>query len=225
MKTVLTKSQVKTFGPRFISGYGKNAMITAKVRYDDQCGNGHNTFSITAEVVTPESKRRQDIEAGGCLHEEIARVFPELAPFIKWHLVSSDGPMHYPGNAIYHASNRDHRGLLKGEKKQLANGRTKQPVWERIMRDDKGNRVTYSSSNWVDSDEKPTETLTAQWEPVWITGEGKERELNHARSSAVWPEATDEELMSPDLKEKLEARLPALMEEFRQAVESLGLTF
>lgn len=223
MKTQITKSQFKTYGPRPVSGYGPVAMITAKVRYDDQRGNGHNTFSITAEVVTPASKQRNDIEAGGCLHEEIVRVFPELAPYIKWHLVSSDGPMHYPGNALYHASDRDHRGLKKGERKQLVNGRTKQPVCQRV--NEKGESVSISSSNWVDSDEKPVENLTVDWEPVWIEGEGKKRELDHARSCAVWPDATDDELLSPDLEQKLRDRLPGLMEDFQKAIESLGFTF
>lgn len=97
----LIKKQTKTIGPRPIAGYGKGAEITARLRYDDECGNGHNTFSITADVVTPASRRRNDIEAGGCLHEDIARVFPELEPYIKWHLTSSDGPMHYIANTLY----------------------------------------------------------------------------------------------------------------------------
>jgi len=97
----LTKSQKRQFGPRAISGYGPGAVITATVRHDDECSNGHNTFSITADVVTPASRRRNDIEAGGCLHEDIARVFPELAPFIKWHLTSTDEPLHYVENTMY----------------------------------------------------------------------------------------------------------------------------
>lgn len=155
-ESVLTKNQKRTYGPRPISGYGHGAQITATVRYDNECGNGHNSFSITAEIVTPASKRRDDCEACGCLHDEISRVFPELAPFIKWHLVSSDGPMHYIANTVYWAN--------------------------------KGN-------------------------------------LAHARSSAKWPEATDEELIGLDLEERLQARLPALMEQFRAAVESLGFTY
>lgn len=99
----LTKHQKKTYGPKPIAGYGPGALITAEVCHDDECGNGHNTFAITAEVVTPASKRRSDIEAGGCMHDEIAQAFPELAPFIKWHLTSTDGPMHYVANAKYWA--------------------------------------------------------------------------------------------------------------------------
>lgn len=104
----------KTDG-RSIDGYGPGAVISATICFDDECGNGHNTFSITADVVTPASKRKGDIEAGGCLHKDIERVFPELAPLIKWHLCSTDGPMHGIANAIYHASNRDHHGCLAGE--------------------------------------------------------------------------------------------------------------
>lgn len=153
MTSILTKNQVKVCGPRKIEGYGANTYIKAEVRHDDRCGNGHNAFSITGEIYVP---GRRDCEACGCLHNEIAKSFPELAPFIKWHLCSTDGPMHYLANTLYHAGDRD---------------------------------------------------------------------LDAARSCAIWPEATDEDLLAPDLKAKLENRLPALMAEFRAAVESLGLVY
>ena len=61
-------------------------------------------------------------------------------------------------------------------------------------------------------------------EPIeW--SEGKKRELDVARRAAVWPEATDEELTAPGLKERLEARQAGLVAEFRAAVESLGFVF
>jgi len=53
----------------------------------------------------------------------------------------------------------------------------------------------------------------------------KIRNLDHARASACWPDATDEDLTAPGLQERLEARLPALMAEFRAAIESLGFTW
>lgn len=90
----------KTYGPKPISGWGANARIKAEVRCDDECKNGHDTFSITGEIYIP---GRRDSEACGCLHDEIAARFPELAPYIRWHLTSTDGPMHYLANAIYHA--------------------------------------------------------------------------------------------------------------------------
>lgn len=49
-ESVLVKSQTKTFGPKFFSEQGQQYRIIAKVRYDDQCGNGRNSFSITAEI-------------------------------------------------------------------------------------------------------------------------------------------------------------------------------
>lgn len=153
MNSIRTDKQIKQFGPRFISGWGKGATITAHIRYDDSCRNGYNTFSITADIVTPASKRRNDIEAGGYLHEEIAKVFPELIPYIKWHLVSSDGPMHYTANTTYWAN--------------------------------QGN-------------------------------------LENARSCAVWPQASLEELRDTIT---LNERLPQLLEEFKTAVESLGFVF
>lgn len=208
MQSVLTKDQSREY--RHESGD-----IVAEVRYDDRCGNGHNTFSITGRMK----------DCSGCIHNKIAKYFPELKPYIKWHLFSSSGPMHYIANVTYHAGNRDYRGLLKGEKRQLVSGATKLPVWEMVMRDHAGNSVRSGSSTWTSSAEKPSEALTAQWEPVWIVGEGKERNLDAARSIAVWPDATDEELTAPGLEERLKARLPALIAEFKEAVESLGFVF
>ena len=126
-----------------------------KLRYDDECGNGHNTFSITA----------LGRDMGGCCHEEIVQAFPGLEPFIKWHLCSNDGPLHYFDNTLFFAGDQDPFG-------------------------------------------KP-----------------KERELDLARSSAIWPEATDEELSASNLREKLEQRLPRLLEDFRAAMEKLEFTF
>lgn len=100
---------------RPIAGYGPGAKISVEIRFDDELGNRHNSFAITAEVTTPESLRRRDIAAGGCLHDDIAAVFPELEPLIKWHNVATDGPMHYVANTCYHASDRDHAGRKKGE--------------------------------------------------------------------------------------------------------------
>jgi hypothetical protein len=100
---------------RPVKGYGTNGVMYVEMRFDDQCGNGYQNFAITARVYTKESRRKGDIAAGGCLHEEIEKTFPELAPFIRWHLVGTDGPMHYLGNTIYHAGDRDYNGRRKGE--------------------------------------------------------------------------------------------------------------
>ena len=52
-------------------------------------------------------------------------------------------------------------------------------------------------------------------------GEGKEPDLAAARRAAIWPDAE----LADFTREKLEARLPALMNEFKRDIESLGFTY
>ena len=92
--SVLTKNQSRTL-KRVKNGY----TYKVELRYDDRCGNGHNTFGITGEFLDKHGTER----CGGCIHEEIREVFPELAYLIEWHLCSTDGPMHYVANTLYHA--------------------------------------------------------------------------------------------------------------------------
>lgn len=223
MKTsILTKHRVKTFGPKFYTENGVRCRITANVRYDDRCGNGHNTFSITGEIEEKRGNGNWQDGSGGCIHEEIKKHFPELAPFIKWHLCSSDMPMHYAANAIYQAGNRDCNGLLKGEFRQHKsrggqnNGVAGVPNWvlelpEREVRD-------------VYATEKPA-PVVCEWKPYGRTGEGKERDLEAARHCAIWPDATDDDLILPGLEKRLADRLPELMEAFRTDMETLGFVF
>ena len=236
-ESTLIKHQSHEYRKEYTDKAGKLCVIVATVRHDDQCGNGHNTFSITGKIYDQSyiqgeaSATRSDgkkvwLGSCGCIHEEISKHFPKLRHLLKWHLTSTDGPIHYVANTVYHAGNRDNRGLRAGERKQLMKGGTKQGVWERVARDEHGEKIKLDS--WVDSEEKPQDTaISVQWEPVWIDGEGKERDLDAARSCAGWPEATDETLcLSRDvLTKKLLSRLPALMAEFKAAVESLGLTY
>ncbi len=266
---------------RPVKGYGEPARLTVQVRFDDKCKNGHNTFSITGEI---RGKYERDI-AGGCLHDDIAQVFPELAPLIKWHLVSTDGPMHYIANTLFHASDRDHNGRRAGEpitRRDYAvrfNGvpvahRVKKSLFEFITYKREFNARTPTSNPahspftvvavhyvprkgdnyqfgpkytfegferaWHECPfDSETEALefaealnTCRVELVEIdtvTGyaEGKKRELDHARSSACWPEATDEELTRDPaaLKAALEARLPALLQAFRADIERAGFAW
>lgn len=101
--------------PRPIRGYGTKGVIQVNISFDDSCKNGHQSFGITADINTNESRRRNDVAAGGCLHEEIVKVFPELEPLIKWHLMQTDGPMHYVSNTVFRAGNRDCWGRVKNE--------------------------------------------------------------------------------------------------------------
>ena len=151
--SILTKHQVKIYGPKIYTEGGETYKLTATVCYDDQCGNGHNSFGITGAQYRKRRNGTWEEDAFGCLHETIIKHFPELAPYIKWHLCSSDGPLHYLANTNYHAMN--------------------------------GN-------------------------------------LNYARSSAIWPEGDLEQLQD---ERALKDRLPQLLAEFKEAVESLGFTF
>jgi len=105
MKHIIKRLEKIPFAKSFTrnypkSDYGPGRVIKVKIRFDDECGNGHNTFSITGDIYHPGNN---DIDCGGCIHDEIAKYFPKLKKYIQWHLVSSDGPMHYIANTMYHA--------------------------------------------------------------------------------------------------------------------------
>lgn len=226
--SVLTRKQKKTYGPKPIDGCGNGRLILATVRFDDECGNGHNTFSITGEIFRPHAR---DIDAGGCLHDEIAKHFPELAPLIKWHLCSTDGPMHYPANTLYFVSDRDCWGKRKGEPRWIEyyvrppGGQGLLVAWP----DEGSSRILGPKVQKFRTKEEAQGVADACGGEVveWVTafGEGKAPELDAARRSAIWLDATDEELLAPNLKQRLADRLPGLMAEFRAAVESLGFTW
>jgi hypothetical protein len=195
---------------------GQRNLIVATVRFDDQCKNGHSSFSITAVLYELRDDGLVGVIASGCLHDGVREHLPELAPYLKWHLCSTEGPMHYVANTVYHAGDRDHHGLRKGEVKQLRDGQTHLPAW--ILDD-----VPFEKKH-VDSLDKPA-PITLEYRPWCRVGEGKDRDLAAARSCAIWPDATDEELIAPGLEERLQARLPGLLAEFRAAMESLGFEY
>ena len=106
MKSVLTKSQFKTFSKE-VNYKGTDCTISVTLRYDDKCNNGHNTFSITGRIKGGEySRYGYEIDISGCIHDEIEKYFPEFKHLIKWHLCNSDAPMYYIENTLYHASNK-----------------------------------------------------------------------------------------------------------------------
>lgn len=220
---------------------GQKFRITARLRFDDECQNGHETFSITGDLDIFERGRIRDY-SGGCIHEEIEKHFPELAHLIKWHLVSTDGPMHYLGNTLYLADDRDCHGLRKGEQRQIKNGRTGALCWELVAVNAPGVLVsgTPTGDKYREAEtlplfildknadgEKPPVAPRLEWRPWMQTGDGKERELDAARRSAVWPDATDEDLSQPRelLQAALEARLPALLESFKVDMLACGFVW
>ena len=139
----------KTFTRLYREG-SQQYKITAEVRFDDECKNGHKTFAITGEILRMARYGRWVFDSCGQIQDDIAKHFPDLVPFFKWHLCSTDGPLYYLENTLY----------------------------------------------WVD-----------------------EGDLEAAQATAIWPDATLEQLQD---EEQLKARLPGLLAEFRAAVESLG---
>lgn len=263
---------------RAIEGYGTNGKMTVEVRFDDNCRNGHNSFAITATVITTESKHFRDIAAGGCMHDDIAQVFPELAPLIQFHLMSTDSPMHYVANACYHAGDRDCYGRAKGEPSNYEHGVKfgSSPMFHKLK---DSFRAWLLSSEKVNAALPPGHPDRVQFEPVavhhndnksggyqfkdkftfsgfncqWYAcpfdslreanefkaalklphefvtvatewSQGKERDFDAARNCALWPDATNEQLSLPraELEALLLARLPALIAEFRAAIEAIG---
>jgi hypothetical protein len=211
MTSVLTKNQAKSF-EKIVEDGAKKIQVT--LRFDDRCGNGHNTFSVTGQTWEKGGQFGYWKEAaGGCIHDEIEKYFPEFAHLIRWHLCSTDGPMYYIENTTYMASDKDCWGLKKGEFKPI-NDKEGLPIWQ----------LKPHPSGYIHSTERP-ESIVVEYERFGKVGEGKERELDAARRFAVWPDATDEELMSDNLKDKLEARLPALLTEFKKDIEDVGFTW
>jgi len=79
-----------------------NAVI--KIRLNDECKNGHQDFSITA-TFWEVGKIRNDgnMMYGGCCHEEILKVRPDLKIFVNLHLCDYLGnPMYVVENGFYH---------------------------------------------------------------------------------------------------------------------------
>ena len=111
----LVKSQYKNFEKDIMLGDKEGKIITT-IRYDDECGNKHNSFAITGTIYSSRnSTLDRYFETGGCIHNKIIEHFPEFAHLIKWHLCNSDAPMHYVANTTYHARDREYKGKEIGE--------------------------------------------------------------------------------------------------------------
>lgn len=257
-------------------GYKRGSRITVEVRFDDNCRNGYQNFAITGHVQEP---GMVDWTKGGCIHEDIAKYFPEFAPLIKWHLTGTDSPMHYVANTVYHASNRAN-GYAAGEpcawdtKVQFGEF----PITFKLHKHFRAflfgalefNRTAQKTNPAyvdfkpvaVEHDKKPGDTyefapkytfdgFACKWHEcpfdtlaeaeefaeamhkyplreikiVTAYSKGKERDLDAARRTGLWPDATDAELCveSEVLEAALLARLPALVAEFRADMESIGM--
>lgn len=130
----LVKNQVKTLVKYDVVVNGeKFKKVVCKIRFDDECGNGHNSFSITGDFYLNQREiNRDDPSMCGCCHDELVQVFPEIEHLIKWHLCSTDSPMHYVANTLFHARTTTHTGKKVGEpvafEKRVLLGNSKWPL-------------------------------------------------------------------------------------------------
>jgi hypothetical protein len=58
-------------------------------------------FTITGTIERRAKNNRWVHDVSGAIHDEIAEHLPKLAPYVKWHMVGPDGPMHYIENSKY----------------------------------------------------------------------------------------------------------------------------
>lgn len=92
-----TSSLIKTFA--VFSGR-ERTIIT--IQLGDECRNGHEDFSLTADIDEKAENGRWVEAGGGCCHEHILKLRPELKPFADLHLCTFEGiPTHAMANGFY----------------------------------------------------------------------------------------------------------------------------
>ncbi len=81
-----------------------NTKLKVSIRLDDECKNGHQDFSITADGREKNLNNGRFYDSfGGCCHDIILKHFPEFKIFIDLHLCDYDGaPMYAVENGFYH---------------------------------------------------------------------------------------------------------------------------
>jgi len=268
LKVLLPESKLtKSQKIRKIRSLSDGSRFVLTIRYDDECGNGKNSFSM----ITSRERQKRDGEwvmtSGGCAdHSEIEKYFPNLKHLVKWHLFDTSGPMHYLANTLYHAeeveggqvigyeerlkfrgfpmtfkinkaffqflkerqehgSNWDHEIYPVAYRKRPGNDYKFGPKWTFLP---------YEADDWYkapfDTEEEAVEFQKCLkecggFETVKIPNrwtEEKKADIEAARRSAVWPEATLEQLQNESL---LVERLPSQVEEFKNDIERLGFTY
>lgn len=107
MKT--TTEQIKTNDLRYsiLTKDKEGNPIYISIRLNDECKNGHQDFSITADIY---EKGKPKIDryhiCGGCCHDEIIEAMPELKIFANLHLCDWEGiPTYAVENGFYHLVN------------------------------------------------------------------------------------------------------------------------
>lgn len=86
--------------------HGENNIFVS-IGLDDECKNGHQDFSITADIYKAgKPKIDRYCIMGGCCHDEILKAFPEFKIFVNLHLCDWEGiPTYAVENGYYHLTN------------------------------------------------------------------------------------------------------------------------
>lgn len=254
-----------SFSRKFVEN-GQKLSISFEAKFDSLGVNQDEYFSITG-MIKEDSMRGRDV-SGGCIHDDIAKHFPEVADVLKFHLFHKNEKNSYIKNTVYLAGDRDHNGFKKGEPCQWADGLVfgNSPI------------VSYLPVGFIEfclsADLEKIEPLAVEhgedktgykFEPKYTLkgfdckwyqcafdtladasnfcealklgakrvkvatkfSSGKARDLDGARSSSLWFDATDEELSQEreELEKALLERLPKVFEEFKNTVGKCGFLF
>lgn len=100
-----TTNNIQFNAKKFITYNGIKSTIYVKIRLNDECGNGHEDFSITGDIYENQTGNKSDkhFAIGGCIHEEILKYFPKFKIFVDLHLCDFKGiPMHPIANGFYY---------------------------------------------------------------------------------------------------------------------------
>ena len=83
---------------------GERYRVKAEYGIDYDFARRHNQtpdFSVTGTIEHKSRNNHWYDHSGGQVTRELEAYVPEIAPYLKWHLVGPDGPMHYLANAKY----------------------------------------------------------------------------------------------------------------------------
>lgn len=85
------------------AGYDNGSILRAHAKAYKLNGNQHPHFSVTGEIGTKRQLETGNWQCGGCIHEEIVKRWPTIAPIIALHLSNADDgePMHAEANGYY----------------------------------------------------------------------------------------------------------------------------
>ncbi len=98
--TTTTEQTTNDLRHSFTIVKGKEKTVI-KIWLNDECRNGHEDFSLTADIYEKRGTHWKDV-GGGCCHDHILALRSDLKPFAMLHLCTWEGvPMHTAANAFY----------------------------------------------------------------------------------------------------------------------------